>query len=80
MARPPKYQSWDNPRCEILKAMFENRKMGKDLCIICKGGRLLCGRSYCPLLQKISIVNPVQDKLKEEMFVPSPPSSDEGRH
>ena len=80
MARPPKYQSWDNPRCEILKAMFENRKMGKDLCIICKGGRLLCGRSYCPLLQKISIANPIQDKLKKEMFGPSPPSIFVGWH
>lgn len=70
----PKYQSWENPRCEILKTIAKLKPMGKSLCLTCKGGRLLCGRSSCPLLQKIQIQNPIQGKLKETLFGPSPPS------
>ncbi|MFZ3076946.1 MAG: Nre family DNA repair protein [Candidatus Aenigmatarchaeota archaeon] len=69
-----KHQSWENPRCEILKTIAKLKPMGKSLCLTCKGGRLLCGRSSCPLLQKLQIQNPIQDKLKETLFGPSPPS------
>ncbi|TRZ54383.1 hypothetical protein D4Q76_02455 [archaeon] len=68
------YQSWENPRCEILKTIAKLKPMGKSLCLTCKGGRLLCGRSSCPLLQKLQIQNPIQGKLKETLFGPSPPS------
>ncbi len=70
----PKYQSWENPRCEILKTIAKLKPMGKSLCLTCKGGRLLCGRPSCPLLQKIQIQNPIQGRLKENLFGPSPPS------
>ena len=69
-----KHQSWENPRCEILKTIAKLKPMGKSLCLTCKGGRLLCGRPSCPLLQKLQIQNPIQDKLKETLFGPSPPS------
>lgn len=44
----------------------------KELCLICKGGRLLCGLASCPLLQKISIQQPIKEKLSQEIFGPSP--------
>ncbi len=70
----PKYQSWDNPRCEILKALAEAKPMSHTLCLECKGGRLLCGRDSCPLLAKIHIQSPIEQTLKKTMFGPSPPS------
>ena len=66
-----RYQSWDSPRCQILKAMAKARPMSRQMCLQCKGGRLLCGHQSCPLLAKIDVENPVQDRLKEEMFGPS---------
>jgi len=67
-----KYQSWDNPRCEILKALRRARPMSRKLCLSCKGGRLLCGASSCPLLSRIQLRSPVEAKLSQEMFGPSP--------
>ncbi|PKP57480.1 MAG: hypothetical protein CVT88_08815 [Candidatus Altiarchaeales archaeon HGW-Altiarchaeales-1] len=67
-----KYQSWDNPRCEILKAMSEHLPMSKNLCLICKGGRLLCGRQTCPLIKKFLIQEPLQHKISTLMFGKSP--------
>ena len=67
-----KYQSWDNPRCEILKAMSKHHPMSKNLCLICKGGRLLCGRSCCPLIKKVIIQEPLQNKIRTVMFGKSP--------
>lgn len=60
------------PRCEIVKAMDEALPVSRELCLICKGGRLLCGRNTCPLLQKIRIQSPIKEKLSQEMFGPSP--------
>ncbi len=70
--KPPKYQSWENPRCQILKAMSAARPMSRELCLTCKGGRLLCGQKSCPLLQRIHIQNPIETRLKEEMSGPAP--------
>lgn len=67
-----KNQTWDNPRCQILKAMHQARPMSRQRCLTCKGGRLLCGQSSCPLLQRITIQAPVREKLSERIFGPSP--------
>lgn len=62
----------EKQRCEILRAMSKMMPMSQELCLICKGGRLLCGRGSCPLLQKIRIQTPIKEKLSLEMFGPSP--------
>lgn len=72
MPHIPKYQSWDDPRCQILRAMKQARPMSRDLCLTCKGGRLLCGLNSCPLLQRINIQGAIQKKLSETLFGPSP--------
>ncbi len=60
------------PACEILRAILKLRPMSRELCLRCKGGRLLCGRPACPLLARIRIRSPVESKLKESLFGPSP--------
>jgi hypothetical protein len=45
--------------------------MSKKICLMCKGGRLLCGQSHCPLLQKINIQTPVEKRLSQDLFGPS---------
>jgi len=70
--RVPKNQTWDNPRCEILKKMKAARPMSRQLCLTCKGGRLLCGAGHCPLLSKINLNGPTEVRLSESMFGPSP--------
>lgn len=44
-------------------------------CAICKGHKLLCGRSFCPILRKLRIVKSVYSSLKidREVFGESPP-------
>jgi hypothetical protein len=69
-----RYQDWQNPRCEILKALAKMKPISRNLCLICKGGRLLCKRSYCPLNLIYTLKKPVEQKLKEEIYSPSPPS------
>ena len=61
-----------SPRCEIIKAMKEARPMSREICLVCKGGRFLCGLSYCPLLQKIRIRAPIKEELTKDLFGPSP--------
>lgn len=56
------------PGCEIMRA----RVNSSNMCLICKGGRFLCGISPCPLLKKINIIAPLQTKLSEDFFGPSP--------
>jgi hypothetical protein len=69
-------------KCEITKALMKGVADGTDLCIVCKGSRLLCGRIYCPLLQRVGMMtNPrTEEKLSEDMFGPSPPSIFVGRY
>lgn len=42
-----------------------------NLCVMCKGGRNLCGNSPCPLLARFSVKPKVQ-YLKTDFFGPSP--------
>lgn len=67
-----KNQTTEKPRCEIFKAMKEAAPMSRELCLTCKGGRMLCGRDSCPLLKKISIQSPIEKKLSTEIFGPAP--------
>ena len=60
------------PSCEIVRAILKLRPMSRELCLACKGGRLLCGRPSCPLLARIKIRSPIERKLKENLFGPSP--------
>ncbi len=59
-------------RCEIVRAIIRHMPMSKELCLRCKGGRLLCGRPACPLLAKLMVRAPVEAKLGEHIFGPSP--------
>jgi hypothetical protein len=47
------------------------RSMSTKLCLTCKGGRMLCGQSTCPLLQKLTVNANVREKLSEDLFGPS---------
>ena len=54
----------------------------KDLCLRCKGGKFLCGLSYCPIILKTKALLPVRKilpKLRNEYYGPSPPSLFVGR-
>ena len=62
----------EKPSCEIVRAILKLRPMSRELCLACKGGRLLCGRTTCPLLARIKIRSPIEKKLKESLFGPSP--------
>jgi hypothetical protein len=62
----------EETKCAITKAMKEAMPMSRELCILCKGGRLMCGRPSCPLLQKIAIQKPYEEKLSTELFGPAP--------
>jgi hypothetical protein len=47
---------------------------GHNICVLCKGTKLLCGLGKCPLLQKIRTQITANEKITESMFGPSPPS------
>ncbi len=42
-----------------------------NLCIICKGGRNLCGNSPCPLLPRFKVKPEIEQKVSKEFFGPS---------
>ena len=69
-------------KCEITKALRQAKIEGTDLCLVCKGSRLLCGRTYCPLIRRVSLMaGPhIKEKLSQDMFGPSPPSIFVGRY
>lgn len=47
----------------------------RNRCAICKGHKLLCGRSFCPILRKLRIAKSVYNSLKldKDIFGESPP-------
>lgn len=54
----------------------------KDLCLRCKGGKFLCGLTFCPIVLKTKALLPVRKalpKFKNEYYGPSPPSLFVGR-
>jgi len=54
----------------------------EDECLRCKGGKYLCGLTYCPLVLKSQALSPVikiLPEMKNEYFGPSPPSLFVGR-
>lgn len=51
--------------------MEKNKDNTKNLCLKCKGGRLLCGKARCPLLTKKDYPIPNAEKLKKEIYGPS---------
>lgn len=73
---PDKKDQKNRISCKITRAILDSKLEGTDLCLVCKGSRLLCGRAYCPLIQRISAVTQPdsEKKLSAEMFGPSPPS------
>ncbi|MEZ0318582.1 MAG: Nre family DNA repair protein [Pyrobaculum sp.] len=52
--------------------------MKADLCIRCRGGRHLCGLSYCPLLVR-NLATPFRRPPPKELYGSSPPSVFVGR-
>ncbi len=56
--------------------------MNEELCLRCKGGKFLCGLTYCPIILRTKALLPVRrmiPKLKNEYYGPSPPSIFVGR-
>ncbi|MEM1658790.1 MAG: Nre family DNA repair protein [Candidatus Jordarchaeales archaeon] len=47
----------------------------REVCVSCKGSRLLCGKPRCPILMKFQFFAPVKDVVsKQEISGSSPPS------
>lgn len=54
----------------------------EELCLRCKGGKFLCGLTYCPILIRTKALIPIRKvlpKLNNEYYGPSPPSLFVGR-
>lgn len=61
----------------MVKALVDEK-----LCLRCKGGKYLCGLSYCPILIRTRALLPVRKilpKFKNDYYGPSPPSLFIGR-
>ncbi|AAL63362.1 conserved hypothetical protein [Pyrobaculum aerophilum str. IM2] len=58
--------------------MNHSERIGGDLCVKCRGGRYLCGLSYCPLLVR-QLSAPFKIKIGRELYGSSPPSFFVGR-
>lgn len=51
-----------------------------QLCILCRGGRNLCGKAYCPVITRIRTLNIIANlKRSNELFGTSPPAVFVGR-
>jgi len=51
-----------------------------ELCVLCKGGRELCGKSPCPLIRRVEAAMPRTVHSSKEIFGLSPPSVFVGRY
>jgi len=54
--------------------------MNRELCVVCKGGKDLCGRGFCDLLSKVASHFPKKTMKVDSLFGASPPSVFVGRH
>ena len=54
--------------------------MNPELCVLCKGGKDLCGRGFCELLSKVRSHTPKKSMKVDSLFGASPPSVFVGRH
>jgi hypothetical protein len=50
------------------------------ICETCKGGRLLCGRKFCPIVQRLNFWKSTIENVKDSFFGTSPPSVFVGQH
>jgi len=53
--------------------------MKVPVCAICKGGKFLCGKKFCPIVQRLDYWKTTIDKVKDSFFGTSPPSVFVGR-
>jgi len=57
----------------------KNAKLEKNICVLCKGSKMLCGRSKCPILIKLNFHSKYKLLDKTELDGSSPPSVFIGR-
>jgi len=50
-------------------------KIDPSLCVRCKGFKLLCGRPFCPILERYRMSVKTLSTVKNEFFGPTPPSA-----
>jgi len=50
------------------------------ICEICKGGKLLCGKKFCPIVQRLNFWKSTIENVKDSFFGTSPPSIFVGRY
>jgi len=50
------------------------------ICEICKGGKLLCGKKFCPIVQRLNFWKSTIENVKDSFFGTSPPSVFVGRY
>jgi hypothetical protein len=54
--------------------------MKEPVCAICKGGKLLCGKKFCPIVQRLNYWKSTIERVNDSFFGTSPPSVFVGRH
>ncbi|MFQ6120695.1 MAG: Nre family DNA repair protein [Methanosarcinales archaeon] len=62
------------PKYQDFRERYKNKPINRDLCVQCKSWKLLCKRTRCPLIEQIKVQSPIIEKLKKDLFSPSPPS------
>ena len=53
--------------------------MKDSVCAVCKDGKFLCGKKFCPIVQRLKYWRKTIDKVKDSFFGTSPPSVFVGR-
>jgi len=50
------------------------------ICEVCKGGKLLCGKKFCPIVQRLNFWKSTIENVKDSFFGTTPPSVFVGRY